>query len=78
MQATGLEHGHPIADRQGLLGVVGHDQAAGTATGKHARQLGAQAQAHLHIEVRERFIEQHQRAARRQGAGQGQALTLTA
>ena len=76
MQAAGFEHGHAIADGQRLLRVVGHDQAAGTAAGQHPGQFGTQPQPYLHIEVGEGFIQEHQRAARRQGAGEGQALAL--
>ena len=78
VQPAGLEHGHAVADGQGFLGVVGHDHAAGAATGQHTGQLGPQPQAHLHVEVGEGFIQQHQGAAGGQGPGQGQALPLAA
>ena len=78
MQVTGLEHGHPIADRHRLLGVMGDDHPAGAATGEDAGELSAQAQAHLDVQVGEGLIQQHQGAARGQGAGQGQPLALTA
>ena len=78
VQPARLQHGHAVADGQGLLGVVGHDHAAGTAAGQHTGQLGPQPQAHLHVEVGEGFVQQHQGAAGGQGPGQGQALPLAA
>ena len=78
VQMARFEHRHPIADGQGFLGVVGHDHAAGPAASQHPRELCAQAQPHLHVEVGEGFIEQHERTAGGQGTGQGQALTLAA
>ena len=78
MQHPLPQNSYPVADCQGLFGVVGDDQAAGAAAGEHGRQLAAQAQADLHIEVGEGFIQQYYRGARGQGPGQGEALALTA
>ena len=72
------QHRHPITDGECFFGIVGNDQAAGTTARKHGGQLAAQPQAHLHIEVREGFIEEHDGGARRQGPGQCEPLALAA
>ena len=57
---------------------MGDQQRTGAAAGQHTGKLTSQAQAHLHIEIGERLIEQHHRRPRGQGPGQGQPLALPA
>ena len=59
----------------GLGGGVDHD---GAAAGEQPRQLVAQLLAQLVVEVRQRLVEQHQRAVLDDGAGQRRALLLPA
>ena len=77
MQTAVTQHSHSTADRQRLLGVMGHQNSAGVAGTENRWQFTAKAQANLHIKIREGLIKQDHRRRRCQGSGQSKTLTLT-
>ena len=65
-----------MANGQGFLGVVGHQDAAGVAAFEQVGKLAPQPQAHLHIQVGEGFIQQQHSRFGSEGPHQGQPLAL--
>ena len=61
MQRSITQNSHAMTDRQGLLGVMGHKNSAGTAGTENRGKLTAQTQPDFHIEIGERLIKKHNR-----------------
>ena len=72
------QHRHTAANGHGLLGVMGHQHAAGPAGTENGGQFTAQAQTHLHIEIGEGLVQKHHGRRWRQSSGQSEALPLPA
>ena len=78
LQSTFLEYPDLIADREGFLLVVGHQNRTGATALEDVTDFVAELAAQFTIEVGEGFIEQQQLRLRCQCAGQGYPLLLAA
>ena len=78
LDAPGPHDGHPVADRERLGLIVGHEQRRRAGRPQHVDDVGAQPRPQVRIEAGERFVEQHQPRLGRQRPGQGDALALAA
>ena len=60
MQLPVAHDGYTITNGQRLTGVVGHDQPRGSTNLQNGTEFTAQPQPHLHIQIGEGLIQQHQ------------------
>jgi len=73
-----VEHGNPVRDGVGLFLVVGDEDGGEREFALQVENLAAHLHAQVGVEVRERLIEQEHAGFDDDGAGEGDALLLTA
>eukprot|EP01137_Pigoraptor_chileana_P022632 Opistho-2@7097 len=78
VQVAFVHHADHVANRKRLELVVRHKQGSGARRLEDAAHLMCQALAQVHVEVGERFVQQHELWARGQRPGQCHALLLAA
>jgi len=78
MQNPVLHHGDAVTDGQGLGRVMGDQNSRCAAATEHGREFTAQAQAHLHVQIGERLVQQNDSGCGSDGGGQRLPLTLDA
>ena len=67
-----------VGERERLVLVVGHEDRGGHGLGEHMRDIAAKLFPERRVERAERLVEQHQRRADRERAGERDALLLAA
>lgn len=75
---SGAHEDDAVAERQRLFLVVRDEDGGGACGAQDAADFLAGGVPELRVEVAERFVQQQQGGARREGAGQGDALLLSA
>ena len=73
-----VQHCHVVGERQGLRAVVRDHQSGDAAFSLNFPQFFADRRAAPGVERRERLVKEQNARIRRQGAGDGDALLLTA
>ena len=73
-----VEQRHRVGERQRLVLVVGHEHRRRLGPGEHVGDVAAQVDAQRRVERGERLVEQHQRRADRERAGERDPLLLAA
>lgn len=76
--SSGVDDGHLTGERQGVDPVVGHQQGGARGLGEHLAEHAAHGRCGLGVERRERLVEQEHVGVRRECAGEGDALGLSA
>ena len=77
-QPSGAHQADAVGHREGVVGIVGDDQARGARAAQQVLRLRAHGAAQHLIEIGEGFVERQQRRPRRQSAGERDALLLAA
>ena len=72
--AAGRDHRHLVAEHEGLVLVVGHEDRGDAEADQQLVDLGSHLRSQRGVEVREGLVEQEDRGPRRDGAGEGHTL----
>ena len=77
-EASAVQEDEFVGEREGLAGVVGHNDGGDAGFDQQGVEFGAQTVAQLYIESGERFVEEQKLRLAHEGAGEGHAVLWSA